>query len=302
MNVAVRISRRVIARLYKSFIPTAVAAAFLVPASGCVDLTAASKFASQSSQALTQGQAVLEDIEASCVRAHVAELPVPEDKRQLFDPDLTSKATADPACVEYANLQPGELAVLKVLTDYFTALSELASTGTASAGKNASASAQTAKEKSHEPENVLKAVQSLADFLGKVASEGYRERELDKAVRDRKDDVAAVIGGLKEIVQRYEDTSLKLEEKAMTDAAFDLLGKNDDRAVKALYRTQWESAMALIAQKKAAANAFIQALDTIQQGYNSLTSTSLKAKNLPGIIQPFTDSLGSLIPAIQKAL
>jgi hypothetical protein len=284
-------------------IPTLVGVAFLLPASGCADLEAVSKFATESSQALKQGRLVLEDIEASCIRAHVAEEPIPADVNQLFDPSLTSKAAADPACAAYASHQPGELAVLKVLTDYYTALSQLASTGSASTGKGDSSSSQSAKETSSEPENVLKAVDGLAGFLGKVAAGGYRERALEKDLKERKDDVAAVVSGLKDIVQnRYENHSLVEEQQIITRVDLELLGKTSDDAVKALYRAQWESAMDLIAKKKAAADAFVKALDTMQDGYTALTDTSLKAKDLPSVIQPYTEALSSLIPSIQKAL
>lgn len=278
--------------------------ACLLPASGCVDLTAVSKFASQSSQALTEGQPVLEDIAASCIRAHLVAMPVPTDNRQLFDPGLQAQAAADPACAAYTSEQPGELALLKVLTDYFTALSQLAATGTASTGKSSSSSAKSAKDKSSEPENVLNAAGSLADFLGKIAAGGYRARQLEKDLKDRKDDVAAVVAGLKDIVQsRYEGNSLVREQQVVTATDSDLVGNSTDPALKALYRTQWQGAMDSIAQKRAAADAFVKALDTMQSGYEALCNApNLKAKDVPGIIQPYTDSLSSLIPSIQKAL
>jgi hypothetical protein len=292
------------ATLFRSVIMTMAVVILLLPASGCVDLTAVSKFTSQSSEALTQGKAVLEDIEASCVRSHIAEEPIPADKNQLFDPNLVSRAAADPACMDYAKVQTGELSVLQILTDYFTALSQLASTGTASTGKNASSSAQTAKQTSSQPENVLGAVSGLADFLGQVVANGYHERKLDQGITDRNDDVAAVISGLKDIVQnRYENDVLVKEQQIITVAASDRVDGTTEKSIKALYRIQWQGAMDLITQKKVAADAFLKALDTIQQGHNALTkTTSPKAKSVSSIIQPYTDSISSLIPSIQKAL
>src|ERR1700722_7894330 len=206
--------------------------------------------------------------------------------------------------MDYAKVQTGELSVLQILTDYFTALSQLASTGTASTGKNASSSAQTAKQTSSQPENVLGAVSGLADFLGQVVANGYHERKLDQGITDRNDDVAAVISGLKDIVQnRYENDVLVKEQQIITVAASDRVDGTTEKSIKALYRIQWQGAMDLITQKKVAADAFLKALDTIQQGHNALIkTTSLKAKSVSSIIQPYTDSISSLIPSIQKAL
>jgi hypothetical protein len=158
--------------------------------------------------------------------------------------------------MDYAKVQTGELSVLQILTDYFTALSQLASTGTASTGKNASSSAQTAKQTSSQPENVLGAVSGLADFLGQVVANGYHERKLDQGITDRNDDVAAVISGLKDIVQnRYENDVLVKEQQIITVAASDRVDGTTEKSIKALYRIQWQGAMDLITQKKVAADA-----------------------------------------------
>jgi hypothetical protein len=285
-------------------LPAAVAAACLLPATGCVDSEAVSKFATQAHDALNLGQPVLEDLAESCIRAHLAEAPVPADAKNLFDPSLRATAAADPACAAFTQEQPGELAILKVLTDYFGAVSQLAATGSTATGKNSSSSADAAKKNPGETQSVLKAVDGLTGFLGKAVSNGYREHALEKALRDEKDDVDAVIAALRDIVQnRYENNELVREKQEITDADRDLLSANDDTATKALLRTQWQHSMDLIDKKQAAADAFVKALDTMQQGYDALSgTTSLKAKDVPTTIQPYTDSLSSLIPSIEKAL
>jgi hypothetical protein len=284
--------------------PVTVFAACLLPATGCVDSGAVSKFATQAHDALTLGQPVLKDLLESCIRQHLAEQPVPADASKLFDPNLRATAAADPACAAFAQDQPGELAILKVLTDYFGAVSQLAATGTSATGKNSSSNGDAASKNPGETQNVLKAVSGLTEFLGKVASNGYRERALEKALRDQKDNVDAVIAALREIVRnRYENNALKMERQVITDADGDLLTPNDDNATKALLRTQWQHSMDLIDRKAAAADAFVKALDTMQQGYDALSNAPrLRAKDVPSMVQPYTDSLSSLIPSIEKAL
>jgi hypothetical protein len=298
--------RRVFPRLrwLRRVPPAAVLVACLLPATGCVDSEAVSKFATQAHDVLILGQPVLADLAESCIRAHVAEAPVPADKNKLFDPTFRATAAADPACVGFSQDQPGELAILKVLTDYFGAVSQLAATGSSATGKDSSSSADTARKDPGETQDALKAASGLAGFLGKVASNGYRERALEKALRDQKDNVDAVIAALRDIVQnRYENNELKREKQVITDADLNLLGANDDPAVKALFRAQWQRSMDLIDKKQAAADAFVKALDTMQQGCDALSGTaSLKAKDVPSLVQPYTDSLSSLIPSIEKAL
>ena len=278
----------------------------LVPATGCVESDAVSKFATQAHDALNLGQPVLEDLEGSCMRAHMikAAVAVPPGTNQLFDANLRTEAANDPVCSAYAQAQPGELAILKVLTDYFGALSQLAATGTSATGKDSSASADKAKSSSPtEEQNAVAAAQGLAAFLGKVASNGYRERELEKAVQGQKGNVDAVIAALRDIVQnRYEDNQLVREKQEITDADGKLLPNADD-ATKALFRVQWQRSMDEIEKKHAAADAFLKALDKMQQGYDALCgASSLKAKDLPSLVQPYTDSIQSLIPSIEKAL
>jgi hypothetical protein len=297
-------TRRTWAKLLRRLMPAAVLVACLVPATGCVDSEAVSKFATQAHDALNLGQPVLEDLAESCIRAHLAEAPVPADAKNLFDPNLRATAAADPACAAYAQNQPAELAVLKVLTDYFGAVSQLAATGSTATGKDSSSSGDEAKKDPGETQDALKAVQGLTGFLGKVASNGYRERALEKALRDQKDNVDAVVAALRDIVQnRYENNELKRERQVITDADADLLTASDDTATKALLRAQWLHSMELIDKKTAAADAFVKALDTMQQGYDAVSGArNLKAKDVPGLVQPYTDSLSSLIPSIQKAL
>lgn len=284
--------------------PAAALVACLLLSTGCVSSDAVSKFATQAHDALNLGQPVLEDLTESCIRAHMAEAPVPADRNKLFDPSLRATAAADPACAAFAQDQPGELAILKVLTDYFGAVSQLAATGTTATGKNSSSSSETAKTSPSETQNVLSAVSNLAGFLGKVASNRYRERALEKSLQGQKDNVDTVVAALRDIVQnRYENNALRIERQAITRADGDLLGANDDPATKGLMRAQWQRSMDLVDKKQAAADAFVKALDTMQQGYDALSNVpSLKAKDVPSLVQPYTDSLSNLVPAIEKAL
>ena len=200
-------------------IVVAAVTALVLLASSCVTQDAVTSFASQSSQALAQGQPILKDIEDSCIRQHLVEQAVPDNVNEVFNAAAFQKAASDPACAAYASDQPGELAILKTLTDYFTAISELASTGTASAKGDAAGA-----KKSSAPPKVIDAVSQLATFLGKVAAGGYQAKHLSSDIKSTDESVATVVDALIEIVQkRYVENQLAAEERDITETYKDLL-------------------------------------------------------------------------------
>jgi len=279
----------------------AVATAALVLASSCVTSDAVSKFASQSTEALEQGRPVLKDLEGSCIRQHLVEQAIPANINDVFDPAAFQKAAATPACAAYAEVQPGELAILKTLSDYFNAISQLATTGTSTEKGDA----EVAK-KSGQAGNVLAAVSNLSVFLGKIAAGGYQAKHLTNDIRSTDKDVAVVIDALIEIVQqRYVDNQLVSEEHEITERYKDLLrsqGQGPSPATAELLRAQWEQQITAIGERKSAADAFIKCLQTIKEGHHKLATeaATIKSTELRAILDPYTDSLRSLIPSIQK--
>lgn len=276
-----------------------VAAAFLLLASACVTSDAVSKFASQSTEALEQGQPVLKDLEGSCIRQHLVEQAIPTNINDVFDPKAFKKAAANPVCAGYAEVQPGELAILKTLTNYFNAISQLATTGTSTEKGDAEAA-----KNSGQAGNVLAAVSNLSVFLGKVAAGGYQAKHLTNDIRSTDNDVAVVIDALIEIVQqRYVDNQLVSEEHEITETYKDLLrSQGPSPATASLLRAQWERQVTDIGERKAAAAAFIKCLQTIKEGHHKLATeaATIKPTELRAILDPYTDALRSLIPSLQK--
>ena len=275
------------------------ATALLLLAAACVTSDAVSKFASQSTEALEQGQPVLKDLEGSCIRQHLVEQTVPANINDVFDPAAFQKAAANPACSAYAEVQPGELAILKTLTNYFNAISQLATTGTSTEKGDAEAA-----KNSGQAGNVLAAVSNLSVFLGKVAAGGYQAKHLTNDIRSTDKDVAVVIDALIEIVQqRYVGNQLVSEEHEITETYKDLLrSQGPSPATASLLRAQWEQQITDIGERRAAAEAFIKCLQTIKEGHHKLATeaATIKPTELRAVLDPYTDSLKSLIPSIQK--
>ena len=278
----------------------AAVAAFVLLATSCVTGDAVTKFASQSSQSLSQGQPILKDIEGSCIRQHLAEQAVPSDVNQVLNPDAFKQAADDPACKAYAEVQPGELAILKTLTDYFNAISALASNG----ASGVKGEADTTKlKKSGEADNVIKATSSLSVFLGKVATDSYQAKHLSNDIKSTDADVAVVVDALIEIVQqRYVGNQLVNEEHGITESYKDLLRQGPSPASSVLLRSQWEQEITAIGDRKSAADAWVKCLEQIKEGHHKLATEAdkLNPQQAAALIQPYTDSLKSLLPTLQK--
>jgi len=102
----------------------------------CGSFDATSDFASKAQRAIGKGVPILSDLTGSCIRRHLADTPFSE---------FESSADAPQAgCSAFADREQGIIATAKVLSDYFSALSQLASAGTVSTGEHASSAASSA--------------------------------------------------------------------------------------------------------------------------------------------------------------
>ena len=158
----------------------------------------------------------MKDVEASCIRR---QMTLGQAQYYGLDqPDSAAKTQADAAknCEAFTSKTPDLLAASKAVTDYFSALSQLASAGKASAGKDgAGADAKTAKTaKTPESQTLLKATSSIVDEVGKLAAEGYRAKHLEKDLTSVAPDVDAVLNALKAVGDGDYNRVLTTEQQA----------------------------------------------------------------------------------------
>jgi hypothetical protein len=282
--------------------------ASLLLLSSC-SLDAVAKFANQSSQALAQGPGILKDVEGSCIRRQMSLGQTPY--YGLDQPDLAAKVQADAAksCAVFTDETPDLLAASKALTDYFTAISQLASTGKTSAGNGSKPPAGTGK--TPESQTLLKATGSIISVIGKMASEAYRAKHLDEDLKKVAPDVDAVLVALKTVGDDAYNGLLTTEQQAY-ERQFNLslqdLGTpspNDSpqlKLVRVLAKDDESTQARLIAAKHAAAKAYGEAIDKILAGHKALLGHSgkLDAKDVPGLIQPYTDDLSKLVQSLSQ--
>jgi len=274
---------------------------------------AVAQFSDKSSQALTQGEPILKDIEQSCIRREMDQKPYygPEEKDRA-DRDLKE---ASAACSKDFQETPPTAALMvasKTLIDYFSALSQLASAGQTSVGKSSAAdkaAASKAGKTTPRSLTLLTSAGSVVDVVGRMATAGYRGKHL-------KTDLVTVAPDVNRILSEFK-TDVEVRYKVLLDdeqAAYERrisepvqrLGKatEGEPAQFVLLRTlAWdnesEHAKAMEA-KRAAAIDYGKAIDTILSGHATLVEQAQKldAKDMPGLLQPSTDSLSKLTQAI----
>lgn len=257
--------------------------------SSCSSLDAVAKFASQSSQALAQGPAIFNDIGASCIRAQLSQ--------------AKSEADAAAACAEFTDQTPAMLAASKTLVDYFTAISQLASTGKTSKGKSTDSDKQGAKKaaaKGTASGALMKSVGSIITLIGKVAAEGYRVEHLQKDLKSVAGDVDIVLDALGKIGDQDYNQVLTNEQQVYARQFQDLellpAGDTSTKIIRALVMDNERQEARLLAAKQAAAKAYGQAIQAIKDGHDKLLQHpgKLDAKDVPALIQPYTDDLSQI--------
>jgi hypothetical protein len=261
----------------------------------CTSAAGIADFASQSRKALAHGSVILSDISGSCVRRQTADLEM--------DDFRAGPESLQGRCAKFSEDQKGLLAASAVLTDYFAALSQLASAGSATIGKNASDAAANAAKFGSLTTTTTNATGELASLLTSLAVDGYQMKHLAADVRKADPSIAAVIEGLIAVVQKdYIDKMLSEEQQALT-RRYEGFAENSDPTpvLTVLLQDRWTGDLRRLATKRSAAQAYIAALKNVKNGHAALASHSngRSIKSLSGLLQPYTDSLAIYVASLQ---
>jgi hypothetical protein len=263
---------------------------------GCTTSAGIADFASQSQKAITLGAAILQDIQESCIRRHAADLPMTDFRN---GPD-----TLQQKCAEFSDNQKGLLAASTVLEEYFGAVSQLASTGSATIGADAKNAAAAAGGIGRLSAPVANAVGELASLLARMAVEHYKHRELAADLIKANPHISTVTVNLATIVQQdYLDRLMAEERQALSRRYNSYLQDNPNPVVNVLLQERWINDQQRLSAKQFVAKAYIDALNQISQGHATLAShvNDPSVKNLLGLMEPYTGTLAALNSVMQKA-
>jgi len=257
------------------------------------------KFCSSAVATLKTGDALFDDMKASCIR-----------EARTFEPVGTFAVSdsSPAACDNVGKQAEGVKAASKILSNYFIALNDLASFGTSKAGDDAKDLLTKASTEAKLGAAPQKALSSVAGFLTRAAMSGYQQKLLADDVVKVHEDVKTVLDGLGEAVgvvylQQLRDEELKT---AARYKEFRLVAEQQHQwtaDATLVLDSRWQADRATFAAKQKAALSYQAALETLARGNEDLAAhaRSFKAIELAGLLGPYVAQLDSLVPAIQKA-
>lgn len=283
---------------------------------------AVGKFAGSSVSSLQKGDLVLSDMTASCQRTVQAQQPIDQF---AVDPETAQSLQI---CVDHIHASSA-LDVSRVLVAYFSALGELASSGTAakpaaqqakqSAGAiPAKASAPAAKrDKPTEPAKAEvvadlpdagSAAGEIAKILDQFATENLRHKTIKRALASADPAVAQLTQTLEDTVQQDYVNELLGNERDKLANRFSRLAKNPEPKPAfgdlLTLNGQWVQVTAGLDARVAAAHAYIQALRQIRNGHaalvRQLSTGKLRPKDIGAALEPYAASLAELQPQIGR--
>lgn len=261
---------------------------------GCTSPEAINKFCTASNATLSAAEPVFQDLEASCLR----------EVNLRKDIGTFASVQSDPGCDAIGKQADGAVAAAEILSDYFDAIGSVASFGTAKTASNAGALASQTANAVGAGSLAQQALGSMAQFLTSGVTGGYQQRLLSKDLVEVSNNIGVVTDALAMIVQRnYIDQALKSEDQKLVTHYRDFLSAHPEGIVVLELDNRWRTDRNVIATKRASAAQLIVALHAIKKGAAGLAerSRSLKGKEVPGLLDPYTTQLETLIPQIQKA-
>ncbi|MBV8069488.1 MAG: hypothetical protein JO270_06250 [Acidobacteriaceae bacterium] len=281
----------------------------LVPVS-CESQDAVGKFAASSVAGLQRGTLVLRDMPASCQRSVQAQLPVDQF---LFNDEMARSLRI---CTDHIHVTE-VLAISSVLTAYFSALGELASSSASpspaaqEAGRDAKAIQTAAPSGTAQPpgpsiQQAKGSVDQIAALLDDFATGRLRHKALKDALTKADPAVSELTQVLSRMVQEDYVNELLADERDKEANRFTRLAHSPDPKPAfgdlLTLNGQWVQISAHIDSRQAAAHSYIEALRQIRAGHATLARQfslgKLKAKELDPALEPYASSLAELTTQI----
>jgi hypothetical protein len=262
---------------------------------GCDTPDSVSQFCSSAVTTLSSVTSVLADLEGSCLR----EVNTTHDLGTF-----TLPATSDPNCATVGTQAAAAQSAAKLLSEYFNTINSLASVGTAKASTDASALATNAAGAFDAGSAAKTAIGAIAQDLTSGVMTVYQSRKLAQDLPKASNDVSAIIDALVKIIQNnYIAQELADEEKKLPNPYKAYLSGHNSPELAISLEQKWQADEQALQGRRAAAQSAITALQAVSKGFSDLANNAnhLKAKEIPGLLDPYVSQIQSLIPEIQKA-
>ena len=269
-------------------------AALVMLPGGCNTPDTIADFCDSSNQAVASAVPIFGDLGPSCLRVKNLEKGI----------GSFEVATSDPQCDAVEKQSEAAVDAAQVLADYFAALHALAAFDTGKPASDANDLAVKVAGVAGLSADVQTAVGSMAKFLITAATSGYQMKSLNKDVAQANKNVAVVTDALVGILQtNYVNQELGNEENKLMVHYKEFAVAHPDGQVAVLLDERWHADREKVEARREAALSAILALQSIKAGMGSLAAnaSTLKAKEIPGLLDPYVTQLEDLIPQIQAA-
>jgi len=302
---------------------------FALSSTACVDLSAIQKFTESASDVGKRFPNLAKDLSASCKRQHVYQALRkaqfrPERLVKITHPDKGSEdeAALNSACKGFSEQEQRLIEANAVLIGYLKTMGDLAADDLTAHDKELDGLGKSFTNGNIFNDPEVTAVKGLVGFLLKAATEGYRRKQLKKALEEQNDNIQLVTAGLRRIVaeryvqqlenerdqlRSYYGSSISDYNVYMAKVAQNAGAKPGDMVQDPLPIIQvkrlWDDEENTLAARIEAANAYAKALDNIAQGHQKLydSRNDLSSKTVLATALAYGKTIQSLVEDFRKA-
>jgi hypothetical protein len=263
----------------------------VVACTSCNSPQAVAEFAASAAQAVEQGTPLFRDLYGSCARARLDRQPI----EPLFKgkPALEQPASA---CARVQSEGDALITDSATLSAYFNAIHELAASNTSGVTAPSTNAAVQAATTANLTFSQATAVGKLAGLVAQAAAGHYQKSHLIRYLDEANTSVLDAAQAFETVARDYEGM-LDEERRAMRARYQDASG-SADTAVVLLLNHAYTADLEEIQRRKAAADAYIAALEQVSEGHQKLASED--AKEWGPALEPYTSKLKKLVPQMQK--
>lgn len=254
----------------------------------CTNLSSVKQYSETANNSLAQIPTVFNDFSGSCERR--AEY-APKDHK--------------PDCSDLKDTEKPLREVVSVLQTYIKSLGTLADDKKVTFSKDIDGLEKELKGLDKLDSDQVAAVSTVAKYLSKLASDGYRRNVVKTTLKDNDTQVKTIVTALSDIIQQDYDALLELEKRAAIKYYRGIqakYGKTEPLAVM-IKMEQQQVKLAEIQKRVKAIKPLTQLLDQVQQGHHQLTiqSDKLDSKEVVELVKRFVKDSKPVIKLIKDA-
>jgi hypothetical protein len=263
----------------------------VVACTSCNSPQGVAEFAASAAQAVEQGPPLFRDLYGTCARAWLDRQPVEpvfKGKQPLEQPAST--------CARFQSEGDALIADSATLGAYFNAIHDLAAFNTSSAKAPSTTAAAQAASTANLTVSQVNAIGKLGGLVTDAATGHYQRSHLSRYLKEANTSVIDAVQAFETVARDYE--GMLDEERRAVRARYQDASGAADTAVVLLLNHAYAEDMNDLGRRKAAADAYIAALEQVSEGHQKLASSN--ARKWGPALEPYTSKLKKLVPQMQK--